>query len=84
MLIRCCGCEKKVEARLTDGGEIYPHRADLSHCRFGNVTLVGITWDATTKQRTEHSHLGVFQRLRLKTLDNASIDCSTLFGNLER
>lgn len=29
MLIYCCGCREEVEARLTDGGEIYPHRKDL-------------------------------------------------------
>jgi len=28
-MIYCCKCEKKVEARLTDGSEIYPHRLDL-------------------------------------------------------
>ena len=28
-LIRCCGCGDKVQARLTDGSEIYPHRKDL-------------------------------------------------------
>jgi hypothetical protein len=28
-LIYCCGCQKKVHARLTDGAEIYPHRKDL-------------------------------------------------------
>lgn len=30
----CCGCQNKVEARLTDGGEIYPHRSDLAHLPF--------------------------------------------------
>lgn len=34
MEIYCCGCEKKVEARLTDGGEVYPHRPDLSDLPF--------------------------------------------------
>jgi len=29
MNIYCCGCEAKVDARLTDGEEIYPHRSDL-------------------------------------------------------
>jgi len=29
MIIYCCGCEGKIEARLTDGREIYPHRNDL-------------------------------------------------------
>lgn len=27
--IHCCGCNTKVDARLTDGKEIYPHRPDL-------------------------------------------------------
>lgn len=35
--IYCCGCTKKVKARLTDGKEVYPHRTDLAvlpfwHC----------------------------------------------------
>ena len=29
MEIYCCGCQAKVEARLTDGKEVYPHRPDL-------------------------------------------------------
>ncbi len=29
MIIYCCGCGTEVEARLTDGKEIYPHRRDL-------------------------------------------------------
>ena len=30
MKIYCCDCFKEVEARLTNGKEIYPHRPDLS------------------------------------------------------
>lgn len=30
MKIYCCGCKKDVEARLTTGTEIYPHRQDLN------------------------------------------------------
>jgi len=30
MKLYCCGCETYVEARLTNGAEIYPHRPDLS------------------------------------------------------
>lgn len=30
----CCGCNKKVQARLTDGSEIYPHRKDLYELPF--------------------------------------------------
>ena len=29
MKIYCCNCEKDVNARLTDGEEIYPNRSDL-------------------------------------------------------
>jgi hypothetical protein len=29
MNIFCCKCKKHVEARLTNGKEIYPHRSDL-------------------------------------------------------
>lgn len=29
MTLYCCGCSTDVNARLTDGREIYPHRPDL-------------------------------------------------------
>lgn len=32
--IYCCDCRKKVDARLTDGKEIYPHREDLYNLPF--------------------------------------------------
>lgn len=32
--IWCCGCGRKVTARLTDGKEIYPHRPDLHDLPF--------------------------------------------------
>lgn len=32
--IYCCGCKTKVEARLTNGSEIYPHRYDIHHLPF--------------------------------------------------
>jgi hypothetical protein len=34
MLIHCCKCNQKVEARLTCGTEIYPHRYDLRELPF--------------------------------------------------
>jgi len=33
-MIFCCQCEKDVDARLTDGAEIYPHRDDLHSLPF--------------------------------------------------
>jgi len=41
MIIRCCGCGDKVEARLTDGTEIYPHRKDLSDLPFWKCDACG-------------------------------------------
>lgn len=32
--IYCCGCEADVQARLTDGAEVYPHRMDLLEMPF--------------------------------------------------
>lgn len=34
MKIWCCGCNEHIEARLTDGKEMYPHRADLHDLPF--------------------------------------------------
>ena len=34
MKIYCCGCNGDVEARLTNGKEIYPHRRDLRDLPF--------------------------------------------------
>lgn len=34
MGIYCAGCKKEVEARLTNGKEIYPHRPDLKDLPF--------------------------------------------------
>jgi len=34
MKIFCCACKSDVNARLTNGSEIYPHRSDLSSIPF--------------------------------------------------
>jgi hypothetical protein len=52
--IYCCYCEKEVETRLTDGGEIYPHREDLADlpfwkCNCGNF----VACHHKTKNRTK-------------------------------
>lgn len=40
-MIYCCGCEKDVEARLTNGSEIYPKRPDLSILPFWKCDACG-------------------------------------------
>ena len=39
--IWCCGCDAEVAARLTDGGEIYPHRKDLRSLPFWKCDTCG-------------------------------------------
>ncbi len=53
--IYCCGCERKIDARLTDGAEIYPHRPDLSQLPFWKCDTCGnhVGCHHKTKNRTE-------------------------------
>ncbi len=53
--IRCCGCGKKVQARLTDGTEIYPHRPDLAGQPFWKCDACGnfVGCHHKTKNRTQ-------------------------------
>jgi len=65
MNIYCCGCKGKVEARLTNGGEIYPHRNDLRELKFwkcdGCNNFVG-----THKNSKKHHPLGCIPTAELK------------------
>lgn len=55
MLIRCCGCNEKIEARLTSGAEIYPHRQDLKALPFWKCDTCGnyVGCHHKTKNRTQ-------------------------------
>lgn len=52
--IFCCGCQSDVQARLTDGGEIYPHRSDLASLPFWRCDTCGnyVGCHHKTKDRT--------------------------------
>lgn len=54
MKIYCCGCERDVEARLTSGKEIYPHRRDLYDLPFWKCDDCGgkVGCHHKTKDRT--------------------------------
>lgn len=54
-MIYCCGCQEKVEARLTDGAEIYPHRPDLAKLPFWKCDVCGnyVGCHHKTKNRTQ-------------------------------
>lgn len=40
-VIFCCGCSRDVEARLTDGASVYPHRPDLAALPFWRCDACG-------------------------------------------
>lgn len=54
MKLYCCGCNDKVEARLTDGSEIYQHRPDLYSLPFWKCDTCGnfVGCHHKTKNRT--------------------------------
>lgn len=41
--IFCCGCQTDVQARLTSGREVYPHRDDLASLPFWKCDGCGNT-----------------------------------------
>lgn len=57
--IHCCGCEKSVQARLTDGREIYPHRPDLFALPFWTCDACGNVVGCHHKTRDRTRPLGV-------------------------
>lgn len=54
MKIFCVQCKKDIEARLTDGKEIYPHRSDLSQLPFWKCDICKnyVGCHHKTKERT--------------------------------
>lgn len=55
MNLYCCHCQTEVDARLTDGSEIYPHRPDLHALPFWKCDRCGnfVGCAHKTKERTK-------------------------------
>lgn len=64
--IRCCACEQKVQARLTDGAEIYPHRADLHTLPFWKCDGCGNSVGCHHKTKDRTQPLGIIPTPELK------------------
>lgn len=64
--LHCCGCQSEVNARLTDGREVYPHRPDLSDLPFWKCDTCGnhVGCHHKTKDRTRP--LGVIPTPEIK------------------
>lgn len=58
MKIFCCGCQDYVEARLTNGAEIYPHRSDLHELPFWKCDACGNYVGCHHKTNTPTKPLG--------------------------
>lgn len=65
-LIYCCGCAQDVQARLTDGREIYPHRNDLHGLPFWKCDACGNYVGCHHKTRDRTRPLGNIPTKELK------------------
>jgi zinc-finger-containing domain len=54
MKLYCCQCKQDIDARLTDGREVYPHRPDLNPLPFWKCDACGnhVGCHHKTKDRT--------------------------------
>lgn len=62
----CCACEGDVDARLTDGREIYPHRADLAKLPFWRCDACGNFVGCHHKTKNRTAPLGCIASPELK------------------
>lgn len=67
MRIYCCGCQDEVDARLTDGAEIYPHRPDLSGLPFWRCDGCGNYVGCHHKTKNRARPLGCIPTPEIKT-----------------
>ena len=66
MSLYCCGCNEEVEARLTDGREIYPHRRDLHALPFWKCDRCGNYVGCHHKTKNRTAPLGCIPTPELK------------------
>ena len=67
MWIYCCGCAKKVQARLTSGAETYPHRRDLAALPFWRCDTCSNFVGCHHKTDTPTRPLGVIATPEIKS-----------------
>lgn len=67
-LIYCCNCKDEVDARLTDGKEIYPHRKDLHSLPFWKCDSCGGKVGCHHKTKNRTAPLGVIPSPRISKI----------------
>lgn len=70
--IYCCGCSDHVEARLTNGREIYPHRKDLLQIPFWKCDTCGNSVGCHHKTANPTQPLGCIPTPSLKMVRMAT------------
>lgn len=68
MVIYCCNCGTDVEARLTDGSEVYPHRPDLHNLPFWKHDACGGVVGCHHKTKNRTAPLGCIPSREIKEL----------------
>lgn len=71
MKIYCCNCQKDIDARLTSGAEIYPHRTDLYSLPFWKCDSCGGyvgTHNKSNNIKMRKMPLGCIASLEIKQL----------------
>ena len=66
MRIYCCACSHDIEARLTDGAEVYPHRKDLAGLPFWKCDACGNYVGCHHKTANRTQPLGVIATPEIK------------------
>lgn len=66
MRIYCCACSRDIEARLTDGAEVYPHRKDLAALPFWICDSCGNYVGCHHKTENRTQPLGVIATPEIK------------------
>ena len=87
MKIYCTQCNKDVEARLTNGEEIYPHRKDLYSIPFWKCDTCKLYVGCHHKSDTPTKPLGVFANQEIKDIRmkiHAQLDPLWKSGKYER
>lgn len=68
MKIYCCACKTQVEARLTNGAEVYPHREDLSNLPFWKCDKCNNAVGCHHKSKNRTKPLGCIPTPELKLI----------------
>lgn len=87
-LIYCCGCERNVRARLTDGREIYPGRKDLRNVPFWKCdncfNHVGCQYKSTSEKTKPLGCIATKEIAKLRGQIHRKLDVLWREGRLRR